>query len=114
MSKESGKERVTRRVSFLAEEDQLIRERAKEAGMSVSAYIQRQALEGKVVSVDWDIVRQHIAAIHRIEFTIDAYTCKNNPTLWMYQADLDMLREELVKIKNLEKWMIDLLTGCKE
>lgn len=111
MSKASGKERITRRVSFSAEEDRMIRERAKEAGVSVSAYIRQQALEGKVVSVDWDLVRQHMEAIYRIEFNIDAYTSNNNPTLWMFDADLQVIRDELVRIKELEKWMINLLTG---
>ena len=111
MSKASGKERITRRVSFSAEEDRMIRERAKEAGMSASAYIRQQALEGKVVSVDWDLVRQHMEAIYRIEFNIDAYTSNNNPTLWMFDADLQVIRDELIKIRKMEKWMINLLTG---
>ena len=111
MSQADEKERVTRRVSFLEEEDQLIQARAKEVGMSVSAYIRQQALEGKVVSVDWDLVRQHMEAIYRIEFSIDAYTSKNNPTLWLFGADLQVIRDELVRIKELEKWMINLLTG---
>ena len=111
MSKAFGKERVTRRVRFLEEEDQLIQDRAKEAGMSVSAYIRQQVLEGQVVSVDWDLVRQHMEAIYRIEFNIDAYTSDHNPTLWLFCADLQVIRDELVRIKELEKWMINLLTG---
>ena len=43
MSKASGKERITRRVSFTAEEDRQIRERAKKSGVLVSAYIRQQA-----------------------------------------------------------------------
>lgn len=111
MSKVSGEERIVRRVSFSAEADRMIRERAKEAGVSVSAYIRQQALEGKVVSVDWDLVRQHMETIYRIEINIDAYTSQNNPTLWLFDADLQVIRDELVKIKELEKWMINLLTG---
>ena len=103
--------RVTKRVSFSLEEDRIVREKAKEAGMSITAYIRQQALEGKVVLVDWDLVRQHMEAIYRIEFSIDAYTSKNNPTLWLFGADLQVIRDELVRIKELEKWMINLLTG---
>ena len=89
----------------------MIRERAKEAGMSASAYIRQQALEGQVVSVDWDLVRQHMEAIYRIEISIDAYTSNNNPTLWLFDADLQVIRDELIKIREMEKWMINLLTG---
>ena len=64
-----------------------------------------------MVSVDWDLVRQHMEAIYRIEFNIEAYTGDHNPTLWLFCADLQAIRDELVKIREMEKWMINLLTG---
>lgn len=60
--------RVTKRISFSLEEDRIVREKAKEAGMSITAYIRQQALEGQVVSVDWEMIRQHTEAINRIAF----------------------------------------------
>ena len=106
--------RVTKRVSFSLEEDRIVREKAKEAGMSITAYIRQQALEGQVVSVDWEMIRQHTEAINRIAFDIGVYTSNQNPNIWMFGADIDLIREELEKIYELEKRLIELLTGEQE
>ena len=112
MSKEGGRERVTRRVSFLAEEDALVERRAEEAGITVPAYIRQQALNGQVVSINWDALREHSSQISRIEEKIMAYLAGRHADVWMYEADLEGIHEELSKIRESEVNLIEQI--CSE
>ena len=88
--------RVTKRISFSLEEDWIVREKAKEAGMSITAYIRQQALEGQVVSVDWEMIRQHNISpgrkkgvVSHVQFYVSPSVCDHVPA----QERMEMTRE---------------------
>ena len=99
--------RIPRRVSFLLEEDQILREQAGEAGMSVSAFIRQQTLKGQVMSIEGEVMRRHSEQISRIGELIAGYIDRHHADVWMYEADLERIHEELSRIRNSEVDLIE-------
>ena len=111
MSQKKGN--ICRRISFCAEDDRLLQKRAAEAGMTVPAYIRQQALNGAVTSIEWDVLRQYMETIWRIEFNIDVYISKHNSEFWMFELDLEFIHEELAKIRDLMVQLVEKITDGK-
>lgn len=106
MSMEAKKPYVVRHITFTPEEDAIIQELAREAGMSVCGYIRKQAVYGTVRSVDWKLLEQHTEAINYIGEEIKVYTSDKNPNPWLFAADLSLITQRLDEIKELEVQLI--------
>lgn len=96
MSKNNDRN-TTRHVSFTAEEDQLLRQRAEAVGLSVTAYIRQQALKGTVHYIDWDALRVHGEILKDISMGINLFIDN------LSEIERSMLADDLVQLKNYLK-----------
>ena len=108
MSQKNGS--ISRRVSFCAEDDKILQERAAEAGMTVAAYIRQQALNREVRVINWELLLQYMEMIYRLEFNIDVYISKHNAEFWMFELDLEFIHEELMSIRKLVEKLLEVIT----
>ena len=98
---------IVRRISFTAAEDAVLQGLAENAGMSVPAFIRARALYGSVKTIDWESLREHTEAINAIGDEIRWYTTNQNPNRWLFDADLQMIKECLGRLIDLEKRFVD-------
>ena len=73
MSKTNENTNITRHISFTAEEDKLLQQRAEAAGIAVAPYIRQQALNGVVHSIDWEGLRVHSDLLSDIAMQIELH-----------------------------------------
>lgn len=92
--------RVTRRVSFTVEEDERLQQGAEKAGMNVSGYIRRQALLGKVTSINWDALRAHADVIGDVAMQFEMYV-----SIWGAE-EKRLMEEELKRLRLLLEDML--------
>lgn len=111
MSAFANNDGVTRHIAFTPEEDKQIRMMAEKAGVSITAYIRMKALEENVQIIDWRVIRQHTEALEYIASIIEVYTHDPSHNPWLFETDLELIGEELQKIKEMESKLIQLLTG---
>ena len=107
MDKNIGNANVVRRISFTAAEDTVLQALAENAGMSVPAFIRMRALHGSVLTIDWKSLREHTEAINAIGEEVRWYTSNQRPNRWLFDADLQMIRECLDRLIDLEQRFIN-------
>ena len=104
--------KATRHIAFTADEEAMLQQRAEEAGMGVNAYIRHMALNGSVRCINWDALRQHNDALEYITEKINIYTSNHNPNMWLFEADLHLILEELALIRTSQEQLIEII--CKD
>ena len=109
-----GNERkmTVRRISFSSEEETILQEKAQTVGMTVSGYIRRQALDGSIISIDWNKLQQHTQAINDLSEAFDAYTKNRKTNGLLYMTDLELIHRSLDEVKTLEVQLIAEITQC--
>ena len=109
-----GNERkmTVRRISFSPEEDAILQNKAQTVGMTVSGYIRRQALDGSVISIDWNKLQQHTQAINDMTATFEAYTQNRKTNSLLYITDLELIHKRLDEVISLEVRLLAEITRC--
>lgn len=102
-----GGPNIVRRVSFTPQEDSKIRREAEKSGMKVCPYIRQQALGSNTQSIDWDLLRQHTAAINYVAEKVNWYTSSEKPDHWVFETELSFIQELLEELKELERKLIE-------
>ena len=103
MSISKQRPRISRQISLSPQEDQLIRTRAARAGMSVSAFIKRQALSGSIKTLNLAPLSDHAETIGRIAQNIQIFSSAPHPDRWLYQADWEQIEDQLDTLLTIEK-----------
>lgn len=94
---------VSQRYIRLSEqEDQIVREKASTAGMSVSSFIKRAALSKTIKVFDIPILSQHIVSIGGIAHDIHVAISLPHQDRWLYQADLERIEDKLDQLLAIE------------
>ena len=106
----SDKTRKTRHISFDADENKILEAKAEAAGMSVSAYIRRQALEGTVQSINWELLQTHTAVLDRILEALESYIAKHS-NRWLFEPDVVFIQKHITELKESETTLIQEI--CK-
>jgi len=95
--------RVIRQISFSPQEDQVIQNRARSAGMSISSFLKRQVLSGSVKTFNLDPLSNHVETIGRIAHDVQIIASMPHPDRWLYQADWEKIEDQLDTLLTLEK-----------
>ena len=94
--------RITRHISFTAEENQIIQERAHSVGMEITPFIKQEALHGMAKGFQLCALTQHTIAIAEIAQDIHRVVHTPHPDRWLYQADLERIEDKLDNLLEIE------------
>lgn len=92
-----------KQVKFSIDEWSRVEQRAADVKMKTATYIQRMAVDGKIIRLENSESRDVIKAMNRIGVSINQIARKANETHNLYAADIEKLKgehEELCLILN--------------
>lgn len=101
--------RVTRHISFTADENAALEKRAARVGMEVAPFIKKEALEGKVKGYPLAALSRHEQDIGDILHAVREAADRPHPDRWLYQADLEAIDDKLAELLEIEKDILELL-----
>lgn len=101
--------RITHHISLSPLEDSIVRHEADRAGMGICPYIRAQALNREVREVNWDVIRNHQAAIDGVAASVRAVAAKSNPHRWEYEADLEAIHTALAELLGMDAQILEAL-----
>ena len=94
------------------EERNLIERRMKQAGMkNMRAYVVKQAVDGRVISVELDSVREMVRLLSNATNNINQITRRVNETRSIYATDIDDLRNRYDEIWGQTKEILRRLSA---
>lgn len=88
------------------EEKVLILERANKLKLSLSDYLRQMALNGTVINVDYTEIKNMTQEINRVGVNINQITKRMNETHEVYAADVEVVKESLEKIWQLQRYIL--------
>lgn len=97
---------VTRHVSFSKEENELLCHRAAEVGIAVVPFIKHEALRGKVQGFSLSVISQHTESIDNVIRCVREVLSRTHPDRLLYQADLELISDQLQTLIGTEQAML--------
>ena len=94
---------ATWHIRFTTSDEQLLRQKAAQAGMSMTAYIKRAAISARIIVLDFAVLTQHAIQIGDIASDVRTILTSPHPDRWLYQADLEALEDKLEELISVEQ-----------
>lgn len=102
-------DRVTRHISFTAQENAILESRAAKVGMEVAPFIKQEALHGTVKGYPLAALTRHEVDIGNILHAVREVADRPHAARWLYQADLEAIDDKLEELLAIEKDILELL-----
>lgn len=97
---------ITRHIQFTPEEDEEIQRKAKSVGLTVTSFIRKQTLTGKVIGQDTGPLLAHIERLGEIAYEFEQIKNQPHPYHWMYEQDLERIEERINEILETERHLM--------
>lgn len=78
-------------LDFTPEEYEAILQKADSVGLTVTAFVRKQALEGKVKGYNMKPLADHAIKLGEVLNAIQSITRDPHRDRWMYEADLELI-----------------------
>ena len=97
--------KITHHIQFSPEDEKKIRDKAEQAGMTVTAYIKSKALNSRARRKPIRIypIVDHIEALDKVVEEIRKITTNPHKDRWLYEADLERIDRKLDELLQTEQ-----------
>ena len=92
-------------IDFTPEEYEVLKGKAENVGLSVTAFIRNQALTGKTKGYNMAPLSEHSIVMGEVVKEVKQMIRKRNPNRWKYEADIERLETMLQELVESEQML---------
>ena len=97
-------------IDFTPEEYQALDERAKEVGLSVTAFVRSQSLTGKTKGYNMTPLLKHSTELGEVVREVRKMIGERNPDRWKYEADIERMETMLQELVESERTLCSTMS----